>query len=136
MSAQQNKFLRTVYLDEFSARKNERHPQALRIVEEPGNYYNLGAICYDYHCLDLQNSSCRGGRYLIGEIEKRGGNFLAEPRRRPDKRGATCCWGGTAYEAGVKFDSMDEAIKYLKRFFTVRASLYNQKYDGQWIDGF
>lgn len=133
-----------IYLKETD-RFGKKHKHALRIVSDCSSPWNLGAICYKHCCLDLQNKKCKGGRYLIGEIatHPRHGNLLAQtPRCRvkgvcpPGPRiiGASCCWSGSAYEAGVHFASMEAAVKYLKNYFTVRACAGNSKYVQPWID--
>jgi hypothetical protein len=133
-----------IYLKETDS-FGKKHKHALRIVGDCGSRWNLGAICWEHFCLDLQNNKCKGGRYLVGEIAAQGGNFLAEkPRCRVDTKcrpsprinGETCCWSGSAYEAGVQFESMEAAIKYLKKYFTVKACDGNSKYDQPWINKF
>jgi hypothetical protein len=135
---------KTIYLKETN-RLGKKHKHALRIVNDCNSPWNLGAICYGHFCLDLQNMKCKGGRYLIGEIaaHPKKGNFLATtPRCRvkgvcppsPRTIGASCCWGGSAYEAGVHFVSMAAAVKYLKDYFNVRACPANTTYKQPWIN--
>ena len=123
-----------IFLNEQS-RRGGPHNFALRIVAACGDKMNLGAICKKHNCLDAHQE-------LVDMIKSAGGNLMGEtPRcrvagicptgvRRP---GSTCCWNGSGYVAGVHFDSTESAVRYLKRYFDVRACSGNKTWDAATI---
>ena len=111
----------------------EKHRNALLIKRRCGHHWNLGAICYKHSTLDLQNMKCRAGRDLVGELAAAGCAFTRFSGYRPVIKGETCCWGGSASEGGLPFDSIDLAVKFLKIHFKVSARDENVVYTKAWI---
>jgi hypothetical protein len=147
-----------IHLTRFSSKKGEHHSLVIRIVDRCDSSRNLGSICLGpnkttgrcavYH-LDLAHNS--GGRYLIGEIQKAGGDFRGAPERvgdgavgvgsgrhtqhlkfpDPGKKslseepGSSACWAGTNYESWRAYKTFNAAIAYLERYFDVQ---YCEKY--------
>jgi hypothetical protein len=107
----------------------------LKIVDDCGGG-NIGMICLNHKNphIWLKNDGANP-RYLIGDIHDRGGDFTAEPNYIPAPHGVpNCSVGGSNYQGGVRFGSIEAVVKYLKKYFTVRACAGNTKYDQPWID--
>jgi hypothetical protein len=60
-----------------------------------------------------------GIKYLTGEIEKAGGDFINELGFKKSKDGKAICGTGSSYCGGVPFKDIDAAIKYLSVYFDV-----------------
>jgi hypothetical protein len=122
-----NKIQNTIYIQEG--------PKAfLKIVDQCGNRRNDGMICYVHGHIWLKNDQA-SPRYLIGEIHAAGGDFtglgfISLPN--PDFN--TPCTGGTNYEGGRLFESVETAIRYLKQYFIVRACSSNTEWSQLNID--
>ena len=123
-----NKSPNTIYIQEG--------PKAfLKILDHCGNHYNDGMICYRHVHIWLKNDSA-SPRYLISEIRTAGGDFkgpgfISLPN--PDFNNP--CTGGTNYEGGRLFESVESAIRYLKKYFTVLAFDANTIWTQMKIDG-
>jgi hypothetical protein len=112
----------------------EEGPKAfLKIVSECCGKHgrNDGMICLNHnrpHIWLKNNGASR--RYLIGEILIARGSFTAEPGYIKAPAGVPNCGvGGVNYQGGVPFESADDAVKYLKRYFDVLACRGNSIYD-------
>ena len=108
-------------------------PQAfLKIVDQCGNHYNEGMICKSHGHIWLKNDQA-SPRYLIREIQSAGGEFTGQgfiplPNGRPK------CTSGSNYEGGRLYESVEDAIKYLKRYFIVLSCKQNRKWNQDKID--
>ena len=142
-----------IYLTRYSNKNGERHKLVIRIVNDCDSNHNLGSICLGPHktagrCkvyhLDLAHNS--GGRYLIGEIQKAGGDFRDAPghvgdgavsvgsgrhtqhlkfpiqgdKSHSNPRGSSACWAGVIYESWRSYETLKDAIAYLERYFDVQ----------------
>lgn len=109
-----NKNKNTIYIQEG--------PRAfLKIVDQCGSRRNDGMICYKHVHIWLKNYLA-SPRYLIGEIHAAGGDFTGPgfiSLPNPDFNNP--CTGGTNYEGGRLFESVESAISYLKKYFIVLA---------------
>ena len=120
-----NKIRNTIYIQEG--------PKAfLKIVDQCGNHYNDGMICNSHGHIWLKNDQA-SPRYLIREIRSAGGEFTALgfiplPTGRPK------CTGGPNYEGGRLFESVENAIRYLKEYFIVLACGDNTEWTKNRID--
>jgi len=135
---------KAIYLSDANSKTGQQHQWAIRIMNDPDwrTPKNLGAICLKHHCLDLKSND-RSPRYLIEELggvqafQKAGPicrvHGICPDGDRPD--GKTCCWSGSGYEAGVHFDSIEDAVRYLKGHFDVRVCDGNFQVTQEWIDG-
>jgi hypothetical protein len=106
----------------------------LKIVEQCGNRRNDGMICYGHGHIWLKNNQA-SPRYLIREIREAGGDFTGPgfiPLPNPDFNNP--CTGGPNYEGGRLFESLENAIRYLKRHFTVLACDANSEWTQMKID--
>ncbi len=113
----------------------EEGPKAfIKVVDACGGG-NDGMICLHkktYLWLKNQNAS---PRYLIGEILGAGGDFTAESNYTDAPGGVPNCGvGGSNYQGGVWFYSDVDAVRYLKRFFSVMACPGNRQFDQAWVD--
>jgi len=122
-----NKIKNTIYIQEG--------PKAfLKIVDQCGNRRNDGMICYKHVHIWLKNYLA-SPRYLIGEISGVGGNFESAGFITVGDGHATYpCVGGTKYQGGRLFESVETAIKYLKQYFIVRACSSNTEWTQLIID--
>jgi hypothetical protein len=122
-----NKNKNTIYIQEG--------PRAfLKIVDQCGSRRNDGMICYKHVHIWLKNYLA-SPRYLIGEIAGVGGNFESAGFISAGDGHATYpCVGGTNYQGGRLFDSVEDAIKYLKKYFTVLACDTNTEWTQLIID--
>lgn len=106
----------------------------LKIVDQCGNRRNDGMICFNHVHIWLKNDLA-SPRYLIREIADAGGNFEAGGFIPLGVGYANCpCVGGTNYQGGRLFDSVEDAIKYLKNYFTVLACQRNRDWTQYLID--
>jgi hypothetical protein len=103
--------------------------------------WNLGWVCWQHGQLDLKvNGALHTHRYLIGEIANADGDFLAEPGYTEESAPETHCRGGSQYQGGVPFGSVQAAVRYLKQYFDIKACPDNRGLNGhptcnqQWID--
>lgn len=100
----------------------------LKIVDQCGNRRNDGMICYKHVHIWLKNYLA-SPRYLIGEIADAGGNFESNGIIALGGVHANYpCVGGTNYQCGRLFNSVEDAIKYLKKYFTVIACENNTEW--------
>jgi hypothetical protein len=143
-----------IYIEEFFS--GQPTDNVLRIKEKLGAHANLGSICFRGRCgcgshLDLKEN-------LIAEIDGVTGQknaFLALPanpqdgalrvgsgpkaqnnpaNRFPETPKPSACWGGRGYVSWREYPSVDFAIKYLKRYFTVHACAMNVEVTQEFID--
>jgi len=120
-----NKIKNTIYIQEG--------PKAyLKILDQCGNGRNDGMICYVHGHIWLKNDQT-SPRYLIREIHDAGGDFkgpgfIALPNGSPN------CTSGSNYQGGRLFDSVEDAIKYLKKYFIVLACDTNTEWTQLIID--
>lgn len=112
----------------------------IKLVDQCGRH-NEGMIClHKKPHIWLQNQRSNR-RYLVGEIAAAGGNFTTEAGYIAAPGGVPNCGvGGSNYQGGVFFGSVEDAVKYLKQYFSIRACPGNQGLNGhptcnqQWID--
>ncbi len=105
----------------------------LKITSECNEVRNDGMICFTHGHIWLKNQG-RSPRYLIGEINQAGGNFLEEPGYIGLDGILKPCVGGTGYQAGRKLGTVEDAVRYLKQYFDVRACPENKDYAQVRID--
>ena len=115
----------------------EEGPQGyLKLVDICRVSRNDGMICLHsapHLWLKLEG---RSPRYLIGEIAKAGGDFTTEPDFITSLDGIpNCGMGGVGYQGARRFESIEAAIHYLKRYFRVIGCESNQKWSQKKIDG-
>lgn len=115
--------------------------KAITFKERCDNRWNLGWLCWRHGQLDLKvNGAPNVDRYLIGEIADAGGNFTTEQGYTENTASKTHCCEGAGYQGGVLFGSVEDAVKYLKQYFSVQACPGNRGLHGhptcnqQWID--
>jgi len=63
---------------------------------------------------------------LIGEILDAGGNFVEMEGYMPLENNNRPCVGGPNYQGGMRFDGVENAILYLKRYFVVLPCRINE----------
>jgi hypothetical protein len=115
--------------------EHHRSDLAVTLKEDCSSRYNLGWICRRHGWLDLKRQGRRGlTRHLISEIASQGGNFTKELGYKSIKSGYTHCLGGTGYQGGSSFASVDNALRYLKKFFNLIACQGNQSLTQQYLD--
>ena len=109
----------------------------LKIVNQCGNHENDGLICLVHrrHCKVWLKNAGGSPRYLIDEIRAAGGNFtdVAEGYERAVDEHT--CVGGTNYQGGRAFASVEAAIKYLKTYFIVHGCRGNKTWTDKKING-
>ena len=105
---------------------------ALRINSEENHTHCLGAVCYRHAELDLKLPQDCG--YLIEDISNAGGNFTGHPEYVKSEDSSSHCWGGTHFEGGIMFNSVDNAIAYLKQYFHIQAAEENEFHTQEWVD--
>ena len=110
----------------------KRYENALRITVDNNQDNTLGAICYRHAELDLMQPQKFG--YLIEDIAKAGGNFTGHPDYLESEDTSSHCWGGTNFEGGILFHSVDNAIAYLKQYFHINAFPENEFYTQEWVN--
>ena len=95
---------------------------AITIKEECGKRWNNAWICRTHGSLDFKNNGARGTtRYLIGEILSQGVNVTKNPSWERSHNGKTCHHDGSNYQGRLRMGSVEDAVRYLKRFFNVQA---------------
>jgi hypothetical protein len=112
----------------------------IKLVDQCGGH-NEGIIClHKKPHIWLQNQRSNR-RYLVGEIAAAGGNFTNEAGYTAAPGGVPNCGvGGSNYQGGVLFGSVEDAVKYLKRYFDIRACPGNTGLNGhptcnqRWVD--
>ncbi len=122
---------KTLYLSEYEA-NGQPHHHALRLTPTQGSHHELGAICYLHSELDLKEPQDCG--YLIKAIEEAGGNSTSHPDFVYSEDGNSHCWGDTGFEGGIRFNSLENAVAYLKKYFPLQAAPDNTYYTQDWID--
>lgn len=118
-----------VFLDED---KNARTPY-IKLKSKPDSMRNDGLIGKSNYCINLKLNN-PPNRYLIGLIQAAGGNFIAMPEFARSRNGESFGHGGTGFEGHVPFASLEQAVGYLKRYFTVKACPWNPSITQGWID--
>ena len=113
----------------------------IKLVDKCGGP-NDGMICLHGNPHIWLKNQKPNRRYLIGEVAAAGGHFTNEAGYVAAPGGVPNCGvGGTNYQGGVPFGSVEDAVKYLKRYFSVQACPGNRGLHGHptcnqaWIDG-
>ena len=107
----------------------------LRIISSCDEHRNDGMIClFNDHGHIWLKEQDRSPRYLIGEIHQAGGNFLEEPTYIGLDGMNVRCVGGVGYEGGIRSGTADDAVRYLKQYFDVRACPDSQRFTQVLID--
>lgn len=115
--------------------EHHRRDLAVTLKEDCSSRYNLGWICRRHGWLNLKGSGRRGlTRHLITEIASQGGNFTNVKGYKTSESGYTHCMGGTGYQAGAPFASVDSALHYLKQFYPLKACKGNKTLTQQHLD--
>ena len=121
--------------------QRQKNDAAITFKEDCSIRWNLGWVCWKHGQLDLKiNDAYQAHRYLIREIVEASGNFLMEPGYSEESAPETHCCGGAQYQGGVPFGTVQTAVKYLKRYFDIRACPGNTGLNGhptcnqRWID--
>ena len=109
-------------------------PKAYMKIVNACDGKNDGMICLHKKPHIWLKNNMASPRYLIGEIHAAGGNFTTEAGYANAPHGVPHCVGGTNYQGGVRFDSIVAAVRYLKRFFTIKACRGNPHFDQAWVD--
>jgi len=86
---------------------------------------------YICHHIWLKNESA-SPRYLIGEILDAGGNIVEMEGRLKITTGLVSA--GQTPQGGMRFGSVENAILYLKRYFTVRPCHKNKTWNVERIE--
>ena len=122
--------------------QRHKNDEAITFKDSCDTRWNLGWLCWRHGQLDLKvNGAPHVNRYLFGEIAEAGGHFGNEQGYTENFAPQTHCCGGQGYQGGVRFGSVDDAVKYLKRYFSVQACPGNRGLHGHptcdqaWIDG-
>lgn len=109
--------------------------QAVTLKEDCESNWNLGWICRTHGRLDFKLRGAWGTtRCLIDEIAALGGNVLKHPNYHPSTGGATCHQGGKGYQGGISFGSVTDSVRYLRRYFIVKACPCNYTETQVWIN--
>lgn len=120
----------TLYLSEYDS-DGKMHDYALRLLPSENSSEELGAICYMHAELDLKQEQDCG--YLIQDIQDAGGTFTEHPDFVESEDSSTHCWGGSGYEGGIRFNSIENAVAYLKKYFPLEAAQENTYYTQDWV---
>jgi hypothetical protein len=115
--------------------QNEQDDDAIKLREQCGNHHNNAWVCRRHGSIDLKHDVATGTtRYLKGEIQVQGFVFEGHANWELSNAGATCCGGGTGYEGRLRLGSVEEAIRFLKKYYHVVACKENTKETQDWID--
>jgi hypothetical protein len=116
--------------------QHHQNDTAVTIKEACGLRWNLAWICRDHGSLDFKRQGARGTtRYLIGEILDQGVSVTQDPRWVVSLHSQTCHHDGGGYLGGLRrMGTVADAVRYLKRFFDVRACSANTIETQDWID--
>jgi hypothetical protein len=109
---------------------------ALTLKESCHTRWNIGWLCRNHNALSLKINGARNtNRYLIGEIAAQGEDVRKNRNWRPaNSSHQTHCHGGSGYDGHMLFESIDQAVAYLKCFFRVIACGTNCNETQEWID--
>jgi hypothetical protein len=100
----------------------QRNKTFIKIVDICGSKENNGLITFPLRkpvWLSLKIAG-HSPRFLIGEIGACGGNFYQEIGYQASATRRAICNGGTSYEGGIPFPTIDDACNYLAQYFDVR----------------
>ena len=100
----------------------QRNRTFIKIMDCCGSKYNNGLITFPQRkpvWLSLKLAG-HSPSFLIGEIGACGGNFYHEIGYQASATGHAICNGGTSYEGGVPFPTIEDACNYLAQYFDVR----------------
>jgi hypothetical protein len=118
----------------FLAQNHERDT-AITIKETCGKRTNNAWICRSHGSLDFKKNNAKGTtRYLIGEILDQGVDVTQDPDWEPSHAAKTCHHGGTNYQGHLLKGTVEDAVRYLKQFFDVKACPDNVTETQDWID--
>jgi hypothetical protein len=115
---------------------------------------NSGSLCLRHQRHRDKVAHLDFSRTLIDHVKKLGGDFLNPLQSPPDGAvkvasgagkdyqepanylytGGSACWGGSIYTAWRAYKCPEDAIKYLNRYFDVRAATGNQIYTQTRLD--
>jgi hypothetical protein len=115
----------------------QNHPRdaALTLKENCDNHHNNAWVCRRHGNVDFKNNGVRGTmRYMKGEIESQGLNLESQHNWEKSKYGSTCCMSGTGYEGRLKFGSIEDSVRFLKKYFNLIACKENKQQTQSWID--
>jgi hypothetical protein len=117
--------------------QNHVNDTAVTLKGDCGPRRNLAWICRTHGSLDFKDQDAPHlTRYLIGEILAQGVDVTTDPHWVASHHGETCHHGGCGYQGGLRdMGTVAEAVRYLKRFFEVRACPENTTETQAWIDG-
>ncbi len=108
---------------------------AVTIKEACDSRWNNAWICRAHGSLDFKNEGVRGTtRYLIGEIRAQGVDVTHDPDWEASHDGKTCHQDGSNYQGRIYKRTVENAVRYLKQFFDVRACPDNVTETQVWID--
>lgn len=115
--------------------QDHKRDTAVTIKEECGWRWNNAWICRRHGSLDFKNPGARGTtRHLISEILQQGVDVTQDADWEPSDDGTTCHHDGVDYQGRLCLGSVADAVRYLKRFFDVRACHNNSDETQAWID--
>ena len=115
--------------------QNHVRDTAVTIKEECGSRWNNAWICRSHGSLDFKNNGARGTtRYLIGEILLQGKDVTQHPNWELSPDGNTCHNAGSGFQGRLCLESVEDAVRYLKQFFNVRACDNNRTETQAWIN--
>jgi hypothetical protein len=116
--------------------QNHEQDQALTIKENCDMKWNNAWICRQHGSLDFKGPNAKGTtRYLIGEIlQLHGVDVTQHPEWQSSNRGKTCHQDGSGYQGRLRMGTVDDAVRYLKTFFTVHACKRNKDETQEWVD--
>lgn len=118
----------------FLVQSHERDT-AVILREACNKNWNNAWICRSHGSLDFKNDGAKGTtRYLIGEILAQGVDVTQDPDWEPSRDGKTCHHGGSNFQGRLNKDRVEDAVRYLKQFFVVKACPENETETQAWID--
>lgn len=95
-----------------------RNNAALTLREDCDNHHNNAWICRRHGSIDFKHNGVTGTtRYLKGEIGAQGLNLITQHNWENSTTGSTCCMAGTEYEGRLRFDLIEDAVQFLKKYF-------------------
>ncbi len=115
--------------------QDHKRDTAVTIKEACGRRWNNAWICRSHGSLDFKNGGAKGTtRHLISEILTQGVDVTQDPDWEPSHDGKTCHHEGSDYQGRLNTGTVEDAVRYLKRFFIVQACPKNETETQAWID--
>jgi len=114
--------------------QNKQNDAALTLKEDCKAPNNNTWICRRHGSIDFKHKGVSGNtRYLKGEIESQGLNLVSHHNWEKSPNGSTCCMAGTGFVGRLKNDSIEDAVRFLKKYFNLKAYKNNKNQTQVWI---